>query len=568
MSLARWPLALKILSPVCVIALFTAALAVVSLSSLKEAMFTERMVKIEDISQTAKNIAQRYYELEQSGVLSREDAQAQAVNAISAMRFEKGTNYIFVFDYDAVTVSHVKESLIGKNLASLEDANGVRVITELVDRAQNGGGTLQYLWPRASGDEPIEKWGYAVGFEPWQWMLGTGVYIEDLNSAFWQQAMVTLTLTLLGAVAAGVIALLAIRSLVRPLRELTTNMSSLADGNTDIVVAGVERGDEIGKMAAAMKVFVANETTRKELELRQKTDQELAAQTGEQVGRLSRDFDSQITELMQTIELSVGHLKTASSEMMVGAEQTSEKSGIVSKSSSQASSNVETVAAAAEELSASVNEIRRQVQSSSEIAAKAATEASATNERMNGLSDAAARIGEVVTLIQAIAEQTNLLALNATIEAARAGEAGKGFAVVAAEVKELANQTSKATEEISSQISAIQGETEQAVGAIGAVTDIISTMNEIASSIASAVDQQGAATQEIAHNAQQASQSSVEVGQTIHSVSEAAESTKQTAHIVDVAAVDLEENAADLRSKVSAFLGGVRDLTSQKGEVA
>lgn len=568
MSFTRWPLAWKIITPVVTIAVFTIALAGFSLNSLKEAMLAERLVKIEDIAQSAKNIAARYHELEQSGALTREEAQQRALEAIGAMRFEGGENYVFVFDNNSVTLSHVKASLIGKDLSQLEDANGVRIIPELVKLAQNGGGNLLYLWPRAAGDEPVEKWGYAIGFGPWQWMLGTGVYIEDLNAAFWQQSLMVLALTTLGAVVAGLIATLAIRSLVRPLRALTANMSALADGNTDLTIDGADRGDEIGQMASAMKVFVANETERKSLEARQREVQSNAARTGDLVRDISQEFDSQISELMQTIEMSVGRLKTASADMMSGAEETTTKSGVVSSSSSQASSNVETVAAAAEELSASVNEIRRQVQSSSEIAAKAATEAYATNERMNGLSEAAGRIGEVVTLIQAIAEQTNLLALNATIEAARAGEAGKGFAVVAAEVKELANQTSKATEEISSQISAIQSETEQAAGAIGAVTEIINNMNEIASSIASAVDQQGAATQEIALNAQQASQSSIEVSSTIHSVSDAAENTKHAAQTVDVAAGELETNAADLRGKVTSFLNSVRDLTSLRSDAA
>ncbi|MBN9673120.1 methyl-accepting chemotaxis protein [Roseibium aggregatum] len=564
MSFTRWPLAWKVGAPVVVIMVFTLALAAISLSALKDAMLDERLVKIEDITNSAVKVAARYHELETSGVLSRAEAQKSAAEAISAMRFENGENYVFVFDYDSVTIAHAKASLIGKDLSDLTDSNGVRIIDGLVDVAKSGGGSFRYLWPRAGSDVPIDKWSHAEAFQPWEWMIGTGVYVDDLETAFWQHALVIIAITLVGGVIAGVIAFLAIRSLVRPLRALTNSMNTLAEGNTDVVVDGADRGDEIGQMAAAMQVFVANETARKSLEHEQLAAREAAARVGEQIRDRSQEFDTQITGLMQIIENSVGRLKASSSEMMTGAEQTTEKSGIVASSSTRASGNVETVAAAAEELSASVNEIRRQVQSSSEIAAKAAEEAGATNERMHGLSEAAGRIGEVVTLIQAIAEQTNLLALNATIEAARAGEAGKGFAVVAAEVKELANQTSKATEEISSQISAIQGETEQAASAIGSVTTIINNMNEIASSIASAVDEQGAATQEIAVNAQQASQSSVEVSNTIQGVSSAAENTKEAAHTVDLAAGELEDNATDLRGKVTDFLNTVRELTSQR----
>ncbi|KZM51238.1 cache domain-containing protein [Labrenzia sp. OB1] len=562
MSFARWPLAWKISTPVLAIAIFSIALAGISLNSLKDAMLEERLVKIADITDTATKIAERYHELETSGGLSKEEAQQRAVEAISAMRFENGENYIFVFNYDSITISHAKASLIGSDLSGLEDANGVKIIPELVKLGRSGGGNLLYLWPRSGDDVPIEKWGHAKTFEPWQWMIGTGVYIDDLEAAFWNQAIMIIALTLIGALLAGSIAYFAIRSLVRPIRALTADMSSLADGNTDIEIMGVDRGDEIGQMASAMEIFVRNETERRELEDRQTNAQEDAARRGEEIQQLSGDFDRQITEMMSIIDSSVQNLQAASSDMTGVAAQTTEQSGVVSNASSQASHNVETVAAAAEELSASVNEIRRQVQASSEIASRAAGEAQSTNQRMNGLSDAATRIGEVVTLIQAIAEQTNLLALNATIEAARAGEAGRGFAVVASEVKELATQTSKATEDISSQITAIQEETGHAASAISSVTEIINNMNEIASSIASSVEEQGVATQEIASNATEASRSTVEVTTNIESVSQAAENTRDTADKVDSSAQQLKENASMLRNQVANFLQEVRNRSA------
>ena len=420
MSFTRWPLAWKICTPVFVIAIFTVALAAFSLVSLKDAMMQERLVKIEDISKTARASAARYHEMEKAGTLTREEAQKRALEAIAAMRFEGGENYIFVFDNQSVTISHAKASLIGKDLSGLKDANGVLIIPELVKLAQAGGGNLQYLWPRVGSDIPIEKWGYATGFKDWGWMLGTGVYIDDLEAAYWNQAVLIIVLAAIGAVIAGTIALFAIRSLVGPLRSLPANMATLADGDTNIRIEGTDRGDEIGKMASAMEVFVHNETERRALEEQQNDAQEDAARKGTEIQHLSGEFDRQIMDMLNVIDGSVQNLQSASSTMTGVAAQTTEQSGLVSNASSQASHNVETVAAAAEELSASVNEIRRQVQSSSEIAARAAGEAESTNQRMNGLSESASRIGEVVTLIQVIAEQTNLLALNATIEAARA----------------------------------------------------------------------------------------------------------------------------------------------------
>ncbi len=557
MSFARLPVVWKIIVPVATIFAFTVILSFVSLNSLHSSMLQERIATIEHISKTAKSITAAYYAKETAGELTREEAQARAKTAIGAMRFE-GDNYVFVFDFEATTLVHASQKLIGKNLSNLTDANGTRIMDGLIAQAKAGGGVLLYQWPRPGSDVPVDKWGWAEGFEPWGWMMGTGVYVGDLEASYWNQALIIISIASVGALIALAIALVSIKSIVSPLTALTRNMNSLAEGNSDIEVSGTDRGDEIGQMATAMEVFIENERSRKVLEAEQHQSQEIAAQRGEEIQQLSHDFDSRIMEMMDTIEQSVQNLQSASAEMTNGAVKTNQQSGLVSNASSQAAHNVETVAAAAEELSASVNEIRRQVQSSSEIAAKAASEATATNERMVGLSSAAGRIGEVVNLIQAIAEQTNLLALNATIEAARAGEAGRGFAVVAAEVKELATQTSKATEEIGSQISAIQGETELAATAISSVTEIIGQMNEIAGSISSSVEEQGVATQEIAANATEASRSTIEVTTNIESVSQATEDTKQTAETVDASARQLEENANYLRQTVSGFLAEVR----------
>lgn len=557
MNFANWPLAWKISIPVAVVLIFTIGLSAVSLSSLHSAMLEERLTGTKNIALSAVTIAAKYHELEKAGQMSAEEAQSAAKLAIGAMRFDNG-NYLFIYDEKGIALAHPKASLVGKDMSGVKDKDGVFIVKELIKIANAGGGSLLYQWPRAGSEIAIDKHGWGEGFKPWGWMIGTGVYVDDLEAAFWSQAMLVLVIAAVGAVAAFVIALATIRGITGPVRSLTSSMNTLAQGDSSVVVEGAERGDEIGQMAKAMEVFVANEQARKELEHSQRDQQEASIRRGEEVQRLSGEFDSQITAMMSVVEDSVRDLQSASQDMSAGAARTTEQSDLVSSASAQAASNVETVAAAAEELSASVNEIRRQVQSSSEIASQAADEASATNQRMNGLSEAAGRIGEVVTLIQAIAEQTNLLALNATIEAARAGEAGKGFAVVAAEVKELANQTSKATEEISSQISAIQGETTDAAAAISSVTEIINQMNEIAASISAAVDEQGAATQEIASNATEASRGTMEVTTNISSVSEAAGNTRAAAETVDQSANHLEDNAQQLRAQVAEFLSNVR----------
>jgi ABC-type transporter Mla subunit MlaD len=274
--------------------------------------------------------------------------------------------------------------------------------------------------------------------------------------------------------------------------------------------------------------------------------------------RLADRFETRVMGLVKTVSSSVGALQATAQTVSAAAQQAGAQTSTVASASDRASANVQTVASAAEELASSIGEISRQVSRAAQVSATAAEEAIRTNTMVEGLARAADRIGEVVSLISSIAGQTNLLALNATIEAARAGDAGKGFAVVAGEVKGLANQTAKATGEISAQISAVQEETRKAVDAIKGIGTVIDQVREISSSIASAVEQQGAATREIAANVQQAAQGTQEVSANIAAATKTIAAAGPGCAQVLSSANDLAANSETLRTEVASFLAEVR----------
>jgi methyl-accepting chemotaxis protein len=383
----------------------------------------------------------------------------------------------------------------------------------------------------------------------------TGAAASNYASAR-TMTIATLAIGLLIAMGAMAFSFLGI---ARPIGRITESMGVLASGDTKSDIPFAARKDEIGSMAAAVQVFKDSMIRTRELEAEQKeTEQRVAAQRKADMHRLADDFQAAVGQIVETVSSASTELEAAAATLTKTAEVTQELSGTVAAASEQASANVQSVASATEEMTSSVNEISRQVQESAKISGEAVKQARDTDARINALSQAAGRIGDVVKLITAIAEQTNLLALNATIEAARAGEAGRGFAVVASEVKQLASQTAKATDEISTQIAGMQTATQESVAAIKEIGGTIARISEIASTIAAAVEEQGAATQEIARNVGEAAKGTAQVASNITDVNRGAGETGSASSQVLSSAQSLSSESNHLKAEVDKFLSTVR----------
>jgi methyl-accepting chemotaxis protein len=347
---------------------------------------------------------------------------------------------------------------------------------------------------------------------------------------------------------------------IRPIVRITAAMKQMSQGALDVVIPGIDRVDEIGSMAKAIGIIRDNAEHRARSEADTQVEQSRVAAEHHrrEMGQLADDFEGAVGKIIETVLLASTELESSAGVLTKSAESAQELSGLVSNASEEASANVQSVASASEEMSSSVNEISRQVQESARIAGEAVSQAQKTDSRVNELSQAATRIGDVVELINTIAGQTNLLALNATIEAARAGEAGRGFAVVASEVKALAEQTAKATGEISVQIAGIQAATQDSVLAIKEISGTIDRISEISSTIASAVEEQGAATQEISRNIQNAAQGTHQVSSNIADVQRGALETQSASSQVLSSAQSLSKESNRLKLEVKKFLETVR----------
>jgi methyl-accepting chemotaxis protein len=383
---------------------------------------------------------------------------------------------------------------------------------------------------------------------------------NEAREQYESTARLMVILASVGIVLGGVLGFLVGQyGVARPIRAIVALLQQLAAGHYNIEIHSADRKDEVGDVAKAAAVFKDNGLAKIRMEAEQKEQEKRSVQQRRaDMLQLADRFEGAIGEIVETVSSASTELEASASTLTSTAERSQQLATAVAAASEEASTNVNSVASATEELSSSVNEISRQVQESARMASEAVSQARNTTDRVSELSKAASRIGDVVELINTIAGQTNLLALNATIEAARAGEAGRGFAVVASEVKALAEQTAKATGEIGQQISGIQSATQDSVTAIKEISGTIERLSEISSTIAAAVEEQGAATQEISRNVQQAAQGTQLVSANISDVQRGSSETGSASSQVLSSAQSLSGDSNRLRLEVDRFLNSVR----------
>jgi methyl-accepting chemotaxis protein len=474
--ISNWPIAVRLHLCTLVAVMGLLALAAYEIPGRATQMEADCIRLLRAVVDTAIASAARLEAEERAGRMDRPAAQAAAAEAIRGTRYS-GQEYLWVNDTQARTrmvVHPFRRDLEGKDVSELRDPTGFALFSAFAEQVRrSGSGVVSYLWPRpgaAAGEPPVEKLSYVQGFGPWGWVIGTGVYVDDLRQA---QHRLYLHGMLIAGFAAAVVGLLTWkvgRGITRPLAAATAATSAMAEGDLEVPVPGAGRRDELGLLAGALETFRENGLKARRLEEAQAAD----------------------------------------------------------------------------------------------AARAAVSRAEATDATVRGLSEAAGQVGEVVRLIAGIAEQTNLLALNATIEAARAGEAGKGFAVVASEVKQLAAQTAKATEQITTQVAAIQKATVEAVQAVREVGEAIGRMDEVAAAIAAAVEEQGAATQEIASSVQTVARRNDETTRSMRNVSQVAQDAGGASRSVLGAAEEVAQVSGTLREEVDGFLAAMRADESER----
>ena len=537
--------------------------AVVAVAALLSVLYAVESGRIQDareaqlhaVVDSATAIAAAQEKEEREGRMTRAEAQAAAARAIGTIRY-LGAEYVWINDMHPKMVMHpIKPELNGQDLSTYKDPNGKRLFVAFADTVRaNGAGVVDYLWPRPGSDAPVPKLSYVRGFQPWGWVLGTGVYVDDLATARRHLAWSLAALGTATSLIVGATIWLLGRGISRPLRALTKVTEQLSNGDLTVATTGVDRNDEFGALARALEVLKGNSLERLRLEGAAAGERAARDRRQTDMDQMTQDFGAVISGVLGRLTHAAGDMSETARAMADGTARTRDSVTRTAEGSAASSRDLSTVAAATVELSASVDEIARQIGHATGATREAVSRAAETGATFLRLAEMAEKIGDVGGAISAIAAQTNLLALNATIEAARAGDAGKGFAVVANEVKALAAQTARATAEIGEHAAAIRAATEHTAAAIKEVGQAVERVDAVSAAIAAAVEEQGATTREIAQNVQSVSGTSDLTATAMEDVAAIAARTGDLSQTVLTASGDIGDVAASLREEVDQFL--------------